>query len=256
MKIVIAPDSFKGALASTKIANAMEEGIKRVLRDAEIVKIPMADGGEGTVEAMVEATNGHIVYLDVTGPLGNPIHSFYGILGDGETAVIEMAAASGLPLVPAEKRNPLYTTTYGTGELIKHAVENNCTRVIMGIGGSATNDGGMGMAQALGYRFLDKEGKELGFGGKELEKVEQIDTSGLHSRIKDIQIEVACDVTNPLYGEGGAAYVFGPQKGATGEIVERLDKGLKHFSFIIQRQLGKEIADYRELELLEVSAED
>ncbi|MBB6217290.1 glycerate kinase [Anaerosolibacter carboniphilus] len=243
MKIVIAPDSFKGALSSIKIANAMEEGIKRTLVDVEIIKVPMADGGEGTVEAMVEATGGRMVYTDVTGPLGDTVHSFYGILGDGETAVIEMAAASGLPLVPIDQRNPLYTTTYGTGELIKHAIENKCTKVMMGIGGSATNDGGMGMAQALGVRFFDKEGNKLALGGKELEKIQQIDMSGIHPNIADVEIKVACDVTNPLWGERGAAYVFGPQKGANPEIVERLDKGLKHLSSVIQKELGKEIAD-------------
>ncbi|MFZ5967450.1 MAG: glycerate kinase [Bacillota bacterium] len=243
MRIIIAPDSFKGALSSIKIANAMEEGIKKALEDAEIIKVPMADGGEGTVEAMVEATGGRMVNIEVTGPLGDKVHSFYGILGDGETAVIEMAAASGLPLVPMDKRNPLYTTTYGTGELIKHAIENKCTKLMMGIGGSATNDGGMGMAQALGVRFLDKEGNILGLGGKELERIHQIDMSALNPNIEGVQIQVACDVTNPLCGERGAAYVFGPQKGAAPEIVERLDKGLRHFAFVIQKELGKEIED-------------
>ncbi len=243
MKIVIAPDSFKGALSSTRVANAIEEGVKKAWEGVETRKIPMADGGEGTVEAMVEATGGRIVYVDVTGPLGNVIHSFYGILGDGETAVIEMAAASGLPLVPMEKRNPLYTTTYGTGELIRHAFENKCRKLIIGIGGSATNDGGMGMAQALGIRFLDKYGKVLGFGGQELEKIHQIDMSELSPHIKSTEILVACDVTNPLCGERGASYVFGPQKGATPETVKRLDEGLRNFSAVIKGQLNLEIKD-------------
>jgi glycerate kinase len=241
VKVVIAPDSFKGALSSTKVANAIEEGVKKALESVETIKIPMADGGEGTVETMVEATGGRLVYVDVTGPLGNMVHSFYGVLGDGETAVIEMAAASGLPLVPVEKRNPLYTTTYGTGELIRHAFENKCTKLIIGIGGSATNDGGMGMAQALGIRFLDKDGNILGFGGKELEKIHQIDMSDLNTYIKNTEILVACDVTNPLCGERGASYIFGPQKGATPEIVKRLDDGLTNFSAVIKEQLNVEI---------------
>lgn len=243
MRIIVAPDSYKGALSSIKIADAVEEGIKKALKNAEITKVPMADGGEGTVEAMVEATAGRIVYVDVMGPLGDPVHSFYGVLGDGETAVIEMAAASGLPLVPIDKRNPLCTTTYGTGELIKHALENGYAKLIIGIGGSATNDGGMGMAQALGIGFFGKDGTKLGFGGKELEKIHRIDMSNLNPCLNNAEILVACDVTNPLCGKEGASYVFGPQKGATPEMVARLDKGLENFSTVIQEQLGKEIKD-------------
>ncbi|MFT9497911.1 glycerate kinase [Anaerosolibacter sp.] len=243
MKIVIAPDSYKGALSSREIANAIEAGAKKALSCIDIIKVPMADGGEGTVEAMVEATGGSLVYVDVTGPLGDKIHSYYGILGDGKTAVIEMAAASGLPLVPMEKRNPLYTTTYGTGELIRHAIENECKKLIIGIGGSATNDGGMGMAQALGIRFLDKYGNVLGFGGKVLEEIQEIDMSNLIPFIKNTEILVACDVTNPLCGPRGASYVFGPQKGATPQIVEQLDKGLENFSSVIFEQLNVAIKD-------------
>ncbi|MDF2547863.1 MAG: glycerate kinase [Anaerosolibacter sp.] len=243
MKIVIAPDSYKGALSSREIANAIEAGGKKASGCIDIIKVPMADGGEGTVEAMVEATGGSLVYVDVTGPLGDKIHSYYGILGDGETAVIEMAAASGLPLVPMEKRNPLYTTTYGTGELIRHAIENGCKKLIIGIGGSATNDGGMGMAQALGIRFLDKYGNVLGFGGKVLEEIQEIDMSNRIPFIKNTEILVACDVTNPLCGPRGASYVFGPQKGATPQIVEQLDKGLENFSSVIFEQLNVAIKD-------------
>jgi glycerate kinase len=243
MKIVIAPDSYKGALSSREIANAIEEGAKKALGCVDTIKAPMADGGEGTVEAMVEATGGSLVHVDVTGPLGEKIPSYYGILGDGETAVIEMAAASGLPLVPMEKRNPLYTTTYGTGELIKHAMENKCRRLVVGIGGSATNDGGMGMAQALGIRFLDRHGNILGYGGKALEEIQEIDMTNRTPYIDHTEILVACDVTNPLCGKKGASHVFGPQKGATPEIVVRLDKGLENFSSVILEQLKVDIKD-------------
>ncbi len=243
MRIVITPDSFKGSLSSIKAADAIEAGIRKVFAGAEILKVPMADGGEGTVEAMVQATGGSIVAVDVMGPLGNPVPSFYGLLGDGRTAVIEMAAASGLPLVPVEKRNPLDTTTYGTGELIRHALGNGCNRLMIGIGGSATNDGGLGMAQALGVRFFGKDGSLLGIGGKQLERIHRIDMTGLDPAVSRTEILVACDVTNPLCGEQGAAYVFGPQKGATPEMVERLDLGLDNLSKVIREQLGKDIRD-------------
>jgi glycerate kinase len=243
MKIIVAPDSFKGSLSAVEAANAVEKGIMNAAGDARVSKVPMADGGEGTVEALLASAGGNIEHVEVIGPLGEPVNSFYGILGDGRTGVVEMAAASGLPLVPAEKRNPMNTTSYGTGELIKKAVESGCTRIIAGIGGSATNDGGMGMLQALGVKFLDSSGRVLGYGAKELAKIHAIDCSGLYDGLRKVEIIVACDVTNPLCGPNGASYVFGPQKGATPEMAEQLDRGLENYAEKIHRFLGKDIRD-------------
>lgn len=243
MKIVIAPDSFKGSLTALEAANAIEEGLKRVFPGSEILKVPMADGGEGTVQSLVDATGGRIVKKLVTGPLGEKVEAQFGVLGDGRTAVIEMAAASGLPLVPPEKRNPMLTTTYGTGELIKAALEMGCRRFIIGIGGSATNDGGAGMAQALGAKLLDEEDSDIPFGGGGLLKLERIDISTLDPRIAESEIVVACDVDNPLTGPRGAARVYSPQKGATPEMVEILDRALERFARIVKRDLGKDIKD-------------
>ena len=201
MRIVVAPDSFKGSVSAVETANAIEQGIKSVFSEAEVIKVPMGDGGEGTVEALVTATNGKIMYQNVMGPLGTSVKSFWGILGDGETAVIEMAAASGLPLVPEEKKDPRITTTYGTGELIRAALEHGMKKIIVGIGGSATNDAGCGMMQALGGRFLDDAGRELPQGGAALIKLAAIDLSQLDVRLRDTEIIVACDVDNPLCGE-------------------------------------------------------
>ncbi|MFN4179398.1 MAG: glycerate kinase [Armatimonadota bacterium] len=241
MRLVIAPDSFKGSASAKEVAQAIADGLKVALPDAEFDLVPMADGGEGTVEALVAATNGKIITKKVTGPLGEPVDAFFGILGDGETAVIEMAAAAGLHLVPPEKRNPLVTTTYGVGELIKVALDAGCKRIIVGIGGSATNDGGAGMAQALGAKLLDEKGNEIGFGGGELGKLAKIDISGLDNRLRETEILVACDVTNPLTGPNGASAVYGPQKGATPEMVGLLDKNLKHYAAIIRRDLGVDV---------------
>jgi glycerate kinase len=241
VKIVIAPDSFKGSAAAPEAANAIEKGVLKAVPGAEIIKVPMADGGEGTVEAMITAAGGEIRQVEVTGPLGDKVPAFYGILYDGKTGVVEMAAASGLPLVPKEKRNPMLATSFGTGELIKMALEAGCRRLVIGIGGSATNDGGMGMLQALGVKFLDAGGAELGFGGGELERLASIDCSNLYAGLKDAEILAACDVTNPLCGPHGASHVFGPQKGATLEMVERLDKGLENFANRIKDTLGKDI---------------
>lgn len=243
MKILIAPDSFKGSLAAADVAGAIERGVRRVLPHAEIECIPLADGGEGTVGALVAATGGQIVYERVTGPLGEPVDAFFGILGDGTTAVIEMAAASGLPLVPPGRRDPLRTTTRGTGELIRLALERGCQKIIVGIGGSATNDGGAGMAQALGVSFRDSNGREIGPGGGELIRIHALDVSGLDSRIAGTRVVVACDVDNPLVGPKGASAVYGPQKGATPEQVEALDRGLAHFANVIERSLGIGVAD-------------
>jgi glycerate kinase len=242
MKIIIAPDSFKGSNTSIMVANTIERGIRKVFPDAEVVKIPIADGGEGTVEALVLGAGGTFREVDVKGPLGETIKAIYGILDNG-TAVIEMASASGLPLVPENLRNPLVSTTYGTGELIKAAMNEGCKRIVIGIGGSATNDGGIGMAQALGASFKDSEGRELGFGGGELDKLDTIDISGIDSRLKDVEFVVACDVSNPLCGERGASAVYGPQKGATPEMVEQLDGNLRHYAEKIKTQLGMDIVD-------------
>jgi len=241
LNILIAPDSFKESLTSIEVTDYLTEGFKKAKQDFEITKLPLADGGEGTVKSLVAATDGEIKKKEVTDPLGNKVEAIYGILGDKKTGVIEMATASGLPLVPRDKRNPARTTTYGTGELIKAALDQGCTKLIIGIGGSATNDCGVGMAQALGGKFLDEEGKQIGYGGRYLKDIEKIDLSQLDSRIAETEIEVACDVDNPLYGKNGAAYIYGPQKGASKKQVKQLDKGLRHIAEIIKNDLGKEV---------------
>lgn len=243
MKIVIAPDSYKGSLTAKEVAEAIERGINRLKSNIFIDKIPMADGGEGTVQSLVDATGGTIVYTKVFDPLMREIESFYGILGDKKTAVIEMSSASGLPLLSQEERNPLITTTFGTGQLLLHALDNGCRNFIIGIGGSATNDGGIGMLKALGVEFLDKNNKDIGNGGEALGKLCFIDVSKLDSRIKDISITVACDVDNPLYGPKGASIVFGPQKGATEDMVRILDNNLKHYADIIEKHLSISIGN-------------
>ena len=238
MKIVIAPDSYKESLSALEVATQIELGFKEIFPDAEYVKVPMADGGEGTVQAMVEATQGRQVDVEVTDPLGQRITGFYGLTGDGRTAMIEMAAASGLALVPPAQRNPNITTSYGTGELIIAALDAGARHLILGIGGSATNDGGAGMLQALGVQLLDAQGVELARGGAPLAQLARIDMTGLDMRLAECQIEVACDVDNPLTGERGASAIFGPQKGATPDMVQSLDAGLKHFAAIVERDLG------------------
>ncbi len=243
MKIVIAPDSFKGSATAMEVCEAVEEGVLKVFPEAEVVKVPMSDGGEGLVHAMVKATGGRIERRTVTGPLGEPVEAFFGIMGDGKTGVIEMAAASGLPLVPEDRRDPTVTTTYGTGELIRAVLDAGCRRVIVGIGGSATNDGGAGMAQALGVKLLDKDGSEIGYGGGQLCRIERIDTSGLDPRVREAETIVACDVDNPLCGERGAAAVYGPQKGATPEMVVELDQALSYYARLIKENLGKDVKD-------------
>ncbi len=241
MKIVIAPQSFKGSLDALEVAQAIDKGIKQVLPDAETVLVPIADGGEGTVEALVYSTHGRIMTKEVTGPLGEKATAKWGILGDGVTAVVEMAEASGITLVPKGKLNPLIATTYGTGELIKAALDTGCRRLIIGIGGSATNDGGAGMAQALGVRLLDEEGSELPRGGAALARLSQIDVSGLDHRLAACQVTVACDVTNPLCGELGASRIYGPQKGATEEMCQKLDEALANYDKVIKRDLGIDV---------------
>ncbi|EGA64746.1 glycerate kinase [Vibrio brasiliensis] len=241
MKVVIAPDSYKESLTAMEVATAIESGFKEIMPDAEYIKLPMADGGEGTVQSLVDATGGDIVTVEVTGPLGQPVEGFYGLLGDGSTAVIEMAAASGLHLVEPNERNPLLTTTYGTGELIKAALDRGVDHIIIGIGGSSTNDGGVGMAQALGAKLVDANGVDLPFGGGALADLVSIDLSGLDSRLETVQLEVACDVDNPLCGPKGASHIFGPQKGATPEMVTELDANLAHYAEVIRQTNGKEV---------------
>lgn len=244
MKIVLAPDSFKENLTSMQVASCIEKGIKNVLPRAKCVIVPMADGGEGTVQSLVDATGGKIIRKKVTGPNGQPVNARYGMLGDGETGVIEMAEASGLPLVPREERNPLTATTYGTGELIADALKRGITKLIIGLGGSATNDAGAGMAQALGVKFYDKDGKELTdhLGGGMLNNIASIDTSQINPLVKKATITIASDVDNPLCGRKGASHVFGPQKGATPAQVKELDANLKHYGNKLKTILKKDVA--------------
>ncbi len=241
MKIIIAPDSFKESLTAMQVAEAIEQGFSEIFPQAEYIKLPMADGGEGTVESMVAATGGELVNVEVTGPLGAPVKAFYGWMGDGETAVIEMAAASGLHLVAPEQRNPLITTSYGTGELILAALNHGARKIILGIGGSATNDGGAGMMQALGVQLSDQQGKALTVGGAALAQLVDIDLSQLDDRLAQTDILVACDVDNPLCGVKGASAVFGPQKGATPERVQQLDAALQHYGEKIEQVTGKSV---------------
>ncbi len=243
MKIIIAPDSFKESLSSLEVAKAIEAGFKEIFPRAEYVKLPFADGGEGTTEALVVATGGRTVNVVVTGPLGENAAAFYGVCGDGRTAVVEMAAASGLHLVPRDQRNPLRTTSYGTGELIRAALDAGYRKFIIGIGGSATNDAGAGMLQALGVRLFDAHDQEIGFGGGALAPLARIDVAGLDPRLKESVFEVACDVNNPLTGKSGASVVFGPQKGATPEMVELLDRYLGNFASLVKRDVGEDVAE-------------
>lgn len=241
MKILVAPNAFKEALSAREAGEAIKGGLLRALPNSDITVLPIADGGDGTIEVLVEATNGRFIKKEVTGPLGERITAEFGILGDGKTAIIEMARSSGLALVPKDKRNPAITTTYGVGELIREALDRGVKRVLVGIGGSATNDGGAGMAQALGARLLDKEGKELPFGGLALKELVKIDMTNFHPLAKECEVIVMADVKNPLCGPEGASYVYGPQKGGTKELIEKLDKALFNFAQIVKRDLGKDI---------------
>jgi glycerate 2-kinase len=243
MRIVIAPQSLKGSLTAAETGQAIAHGVQNVYPHAEITIIPIADGGEGTVQALVDATGGRQVQREVTGPLGEPVMAFFGILGDGQTAVIEMAACAGLPLVPPERRNPLITTTYGVGELILAALEEHCTHLLIGIGGSATNDGGAGMAQALGAHLLTAEGNEIAQGGAALATLAHIIPTTLDEHLQTCTVEVACDVTNPLCGPTGASAVYGPQKGATTDMVVALDAAMAHYAHIIEQDLQRTVKD-------------
>lgn len=242
MKIVIAPDSYKGSLTAKEACAAMKRGVLKTVPDAEVVTIPMSDGGEGTTRSMVDSLGGTMIKCKVRNPLGMPTTALYGILSDG-TAIIEMAEASGLTLIGRDERDPMKSTTYGTGELIKDALDRGYRNFIIGIGGSATNDGGTGMAQALGYLLLDRSGRQIPFGGAGLAEIETIDNSRADPRIGESRFTVACDVDNPLCGEKGASNVFGPQKGATPEMIGILDKNLSHFADIIEKDLGVQVKD-------------
>ena len=242
MHVLIAVDSFKGSLSSQKAGEAITVGIQRVYPDATTEVITMADGGEGTVEAIVQAEKGRIHTMSATSPIGESVEAILGQLPDG-TAVLEMASASGLPLVPKEKRNPLVTSTRGTGELIQKALDWGAKQIVIGIGGSATNDGGAGMAQALGVKLLDRDGRELEPGGEALARLEKIDLTELDPRLKDTEVIVMCDVDNPLCGPRGASAVYGPQKGATPEMVQRLDQNLAHFAQKIHEQMGMDLIE-------------
>jgi len=234
MKIVIAPDSFKGSMKSSEVCKIIAQSYRAVLPDAIIVELPMADGGEGTTEALIQALKGEMVNLQVTAPLGELIDASYGLIDGGQTAIMEMASASGIELISVDDLDPMKATTFGTGEMIRDAIVNKkVKKIIIGIGGSATVDGGVGMAQALGYSFLDKDGSELPRGGEGVVKIHQISSKNVIPELKGVEIKVASDVTNPLSGSDGAAHVYGPQKGATPLMVEELDKGLLHLGNVL-----------------------
>ncbi len=242
MKILIAIDSFKGSMTSVTAGNAAATGIGRVFPDADIVVKPVADGGEGTVESLVQGLHGEIKKVTVKNPLGNDITAEYGIIGDN--AVIEMSAASGIALIPREELSPMNTTTYGVGQMILDAAQNGCRNFIIGIGGSATNDCGIGMLQALGYDFIDAEGRSVGYGAKYLSEIKTIDASRVNPLIKDCKFSIACDVTNPLYGPNGCSEIFSPQKGATPEEVKLMDAGMISFSETVKKYYSKANPDY------------
>jgi glycerate kinase len=242
MQIVIAPDSFKECLSATKVAEAISQGIQRVVPEAKIISIPVADGGEGTVEALIRATNGKMISTPSVDALNRPISSFYGVLGDGHTAVIEMAAASGIEWLTPEERNPLLTSTYGTGLLIKQALEAGYTKIVVAIGGSATNDGGVGMAKALGVEFYDSNNEPLPLGGGFLSRLHSMDSSLIHPLLSKAKITVACDVRNALLGPTGATYTFGPQKGATADMLIKLEEGMQHYATILEKKFNKQVS--------------
>jgi len=242
VRVLVAPDSYKGSVSAIGVARAMARGIRQVFPDAEVIEIPIADGGEGTVDALLAATGGQALRHRVQGPLGQPVDAGWGILGDKRTAVIEMAAASGLPLLPLEQRDPRLTCTYGSGQLITAALDAGLRKIIIGIGGSATNDGGAGMARALGVRFTDADGNDLPAGGAALSRLQRIDLSRIDPRLAETEIDVACDVDNPLCGPRGASTVFGPQKGATPAMVGELDAALARLADLAHLATGRDVA--------------
>ena len=237
MKVVIAIDSLKGSLSSMEAGMAIKDGILAAKPDAEVIVKPLADGGEGTTDALIEGMNGERIDLTVTGPMHTPVDAYYGYLKDTNTAVMEMASAAGITLVPDSEKNPLLATSYGVGEMINDAIQRGCRNFIIGIGGSVTNDGGIGMLKALGVRFLDENGKDAGEGGQALAKVARIDVSGMNPLLKECHIQVACDVNNPLCGENGSTYVYGPQKGVTEDMKKTLDEAMAHFARVTSETL-------------------
>ena len=239
MKVVVAIDSLKGSLSSLEAGSAISEGIHRALKDAEVIVRPMADGGEGTVEALALGMNGRIEKIKVTGPLGDPVEAAYGIIDETHTAIIEMSAAAGITLISEQERNPLDTTTYGVGEMIKDAIRKGCRHFIVGIGGSATNDGGIGMLQALGFGFLDVNGNQVGFGAKGLKDIEKITDEAVLPELKECYFKVACDVSNTLCGDQGCSAIFGPQKGATPSMIMQMDKWLADYAGLTQKKYPK-----------------
>ena len=241
-RVLVAPDSFKGSLSAVQAAEAMERGVLAAWPDARVVKVPIADGGEGTVDALVTATQGRFESRTVRGPLGRPVEARWGVLGDGRTAVIEMAAASGITLVPEGRRDPRVASTFGTGQLIRAALDEGFRRIVVGIGGSATNDGGSGMAKALGVRFVDGRGETLPEGGAALSRLVSIELSGIDPRLVETEILVACDVDNPLTGPRGASAIFGPQKGATPAVVAELDAALERYARVASAVTGRDVA--------------
>ena len=237
MKVVIAIDSLKGSLSSMEAGMAIKDGILAAKPDAEVIVKPLADGGEGTTDALIEGMNGERIDLTVTGPMHTPVDAYYGYLKDTNTAVMEMASAAGITLVPDSEKNPLLATSYGVGEMINDAIQRGCRNFIIGIGGSVTNDGGIGMLKALGVRFLDENGEDAGEGGQALAKVARIDVSGMNPLLKECHIQVACDVNNPLCGENGSTYVYGPQKGVTENMKKTLDEAMAHFARVTSETL-------------------
>lgn len=240
MKVVIAIDSLKGSLSSIEAGMAAKEGILKAKPEAEVIVKPLADGGEGTVDALIEGLNGEQISLTATGPMGTPISCYYGYLKESGTAIMEMASAAGITLVPDTEKNPLLATTYGVGEMIRHAMEQGCRDFIIGIGGSATNDGGIGMLKALGYEFFDQNGADVGEGGQALAKVSSISTKNRHPLISECKFRIACDVNNPLCGENGATYIYGPQKGVTDSMKAGLDAGMANFAKVTAAVLGQD----------------
>jgi glycerate 2-kinase len=243
LKVLVAPNEFKGSLTAVQAAASIARGVREAFPDADVIEIPIADGGEGTVEALVKAHRGGLRAVDVEGPLGDPVRATYGLIESGRTAVVELASASGLTLIAPERRDPRLTSTYGFGQLLEAARKEGVDKVIAGIGGSATNDGGAGMAQAIGYRLLDATGRDLPRGGAALLQLDRIDPSGLDPRWRSVMVMVASDVTNPLTGPTGASFVYGPQKGADQEMVKLLDRALAHLADVIERDLRKRVAD-------------
>ena len=237
MKVVIAIDSLKGSLSSMEAGMAIKDGILAAKPDAEVIVKPLADGGEGTTDALIEGMNGERIDLTVTGPMHTPVDAYYGYLKDTNTAVMEMASAAGITLVPDSEKNPLLATSYGVGEMINDAIQRGCRNFIIGIGGSVTNDGGIGMLKALGVRFLDENGEDAREGGQALAKVARIDVSGMNPLLKECHIQVACDVNNPLCGENGSTYVYGPQKGVTEDMKKTLDEAMAHFARVTSETL-------------------